>query len=165
MSRTHPHRAFAIGLALILMLSACGGGDDAPASASTPKSSSTPSQQPSSGKSSAPKDSVKTKRVVPKGCKDIVASGAVEDIAKLFDRYRKNPDAAGSLDVPKMRKALEDLAKAGDNAPPKVRENAVTLVADMGAVVDTYLGLEGVGKVPSMDQMQQEIDSLCVPKS
>ena len=148
----------------MLVLSACGGGDDAPASGSTPRSSSSASEKPSAGKSAVPKDGATTKRVVPKGCKDIVASGAVEDIAKLFDRYRKNPNTAGSLDVPKMRKALEDLAKAGDNAPMKVRENAVTLVADMGALVDTYLGLEGVGKVPSMDQMQQEIDGLCVPK-
>ncbi|MDQ3158479.1 MAG: hypothetical protein M3Q98_17470 [Actinomycetota bacterium] len=161
MSRTHIHRAFAIGLALTLTLSACGGGDDAPTSGSTPQSSSSSSPQPSSGKSPTPKSGAT--KPVPKGCKAIVASGAIEDIAKLFDRYRKNPNAAGSLDVPKMRKALEDLAKAGDNAPMKVRENTVTLVADMGAVVDTYLGLEGVGKVPSMDQMQREIDSLCVP--
>lgn len=146
-----------IVLAFVLMLSACGGGGgDVSKSASTPKSKSSTSPSASGGGGS--------KKDVPKGCRDIVASGAVEDIARLFKDYLKNPKAANAMDAPAMRKALEDLSKAADDAPMKTREDALMLVADMGALVDTYLGLPGVGKVPSAGQMQREIDTLCVPK-
>ncbi|MGZ5370056.1 MAG: hypothetical protein ACXWXV_13890 [Aeromicrobium sp.] len=127
--------------------------------ASTPKSKSSTSPQSSSASGGGG-----SKKDVPKGCRDIVASGAVEDIARLFKDYLKNPKAANAMDAPAMRKALEDLSKAADDAPMKTREDALMLVADMGALVDTYLGLPGVGKVPSTGQMQREIDTLCVPK-
>jgi len=140
-------------LTLALGLTACGGDDDpvfedeASASASA---SANPSEQPEADPTDASKS-----------CQAIVGSGAVEDIQAVFDKYKNNSKPFTPADEQKMRDALDLLAKAGDNATPKIREDVVTLVADVGSVIDAREGLPGVGKVATPAQIQREIDALC----
>lgn len=94
-------------------------------------------------------------------CQAIVGSGAVEDIQTTFDKYKDNTNPFTPADEQKMRDALDLLAKAGDNAAPKIREDVVELVADMGSLIDTREGLPGVGKVATPEEIQTEIDALC----
>ena len=79
----------------------------------------------------------------------------------MFDKYKNNSTPFSTADAQKMRDALDLLAKAGDNAAPKIREDVVTLVADAGSLIDSRAGLPGVGKVASPEKIQQEIDALC----
>ncbi|MEO6472318.1 MAG: hypothetical protein ABIR57_10305 [Aeromicrobium sp.] len=148
-------------LALVLALTACGGADDF-------EGSTAPSQSPT-GSASAPKSGetqkVTTEMRTAKGCNNIIKSGAIETIIELFDHYKKDPSAAGAMNVSAMRKALDDLAKAGDNAPDKIRAAAVALVSDVGSLLDSYSHLEGISTVASVGQIQREIDALCVPKN
>jgi hypothetical protein len=140
-----------LALTLAFGLTACGG-DDEPvfedeASASA---SASPSKVPEADPSDASKS-----------CQAIVGSGAVEDIQAMFDKYKNNSKPFTPADEQKMRDALDLLAKAGDNATPKIREDVVTLVADVGSLIDAREGLPGVGKVASPAQIQREIDALC----
>jgi hypothetical protein len=138
-------------LTLALGLTACGGDNDPvfedEASASA---SANPSEQPEAD----PTDSSKS-------CQAIAGSGAAEDIQAVFDKYKNNSKPFTPADEQKMRDALDLLAKAGDNATPKIREDVVTLVADIGSVIDAREGLPGVGKVATPAQIQRQIDALC----
>jgi hypothetical protein len=60
-----------------------------------------------------------------------------------------------------MHDALDRLAKAGDNAAPKIREDVVKLVADVGSQIDSRVKIEGLGKVAPRESIQGEIDALC----
>ena len=135
---------------LALALTACGGDDDPTFEDEEPTASATPTDAPEPEASDASKS-----------CQAIVGSGAVEDIEALFDKYKNNSKPFTTSDAQKMRDALDRLAKAGDDASPKVREDAVQLVADMGSIIDSRAGLKGVGKVASPEQVQREIDALC----
>ena len=138
-------------LTLAFGLTACGGDDDPvfedEASASASASASKQPEVESSDTS--------------KSCQAIVGSGAVEDIQMVFDKYKNNSKPFSPADEQKMRDALDLLAKAGDNAAPKIREDVVTLVADVGSLIDAREGLPGVGTVASPAQIQREIDALC----
>jgi hypothetical protein len=98
---------------------------------------------------------------VTKSCQAIVGSGAVEDVQAVFDKYKNNSQPFTTADAQKMRDALDRLAKAGDNAAPKVREDVVQLVADVGSIIDSRAKLKGVGEVASPAKVQREIDALC----
>lgn len=137
-----------LAVLLAFGLTACGGGDE-PATQST--DSSTPSPEPGEAKASDPE----------KSCQAIVGSGAVEDIQAVFDKYKDNNTPFTDADAKKMRDALDELAKAGDNASPTIREDVVKLVADAGSIIDSRAKLEGVGKVATPETVQREIDALC----
>ena len=79
----------------------------------------------------------------------------------MFDKYKDNSNPFTKADAQTMRDALDALAKAGDNAAPKIREDVVQLVADVGSLIDSRAGLPGVGKVASPETIQREIDALC----
>lgn len=98
---------------------------------------------------------------VTQSCQAIVGSGAVEDIQAVFDKYKDNSKPFTTADAETMRDALDRLAKAGDNAAPKVREDVVQLVADVGSIIDSRAKLKGVGEVASPAKVQREIDALC----
>jgi hypothetical protein len=133
---------------LALGLTSCGGDDDQPFESTD--TTATPGDQPEATASNATKS-----------CQAIVGSGAVEDIQAVFDKYKDNSKAFTTADAKTMRDALDRLAKAGDNASPKVREDVVQLVADMGSIIDSRAKLQGVGKVASPEKVQREIDALC----
>jgi hypothetical protein len=135
---------------LALALTACGGDDEPTFEGAEPTASATPTDAPEPEASDASKS-----------CQAIVGSGAVEDIEALFDKYKNNSKPFTTSDAQKMRDALDRLAKAGDDASPKIREDAIQLVADMGSIIDSRAGLKGVGKVASPEQVQREIDALC----
>lgn len=132
-------------LALGLGLSACSGDDS-----SGDNGSSTESTLPDA-KASNPS----------KSCQAIVGSGAIEDVQAVFDKYKNNSEPLTTADAKKMRDALDRLAKAGDNASPKIREDVVKLVADGGSMIDSRAGLPGTGKVASPEKIQRELDALC----
>ena len=136
-----------LALTLAFGLTACGGGDDP---VFETEASGSPSKLPEVKASNAEKS-----------CQAIVGSGAVEDIQAVFDKYKDNSTPFSTADAQKMRDALDLLAKAGDNAAPKIREDVVTLVADAGSLIDSRAGLPGVGKVASPEKIQREIDALC----
>jgi hypothetical protein len=133
-------------LALCFGLSACSGDDDS----SGDSGSSTESSLPDA-KASNPT----------KSCQAIVGSGAIEDIQAVFDKYKNNSEPLTTADAKKMRNALDRLAKAGDNASPKIREDVVKLVADGGSMIDSRAGLPGTGAVASPQKIQNELDALC----
>lgn len=135
---------------LALGLTACGGDDDPTFEGEDSTTSATPSNTPEATASNASKS-----------CQAIVGSGAVEDIQAVFDKYKDNSKPFTAADAKTMRDALDRLAKAGDNASPKVREDVVQLVADAGSIIDSRAQLEGVGKVASPEKVQREIDALC----
>jgi hypothetical protein len=135
-----------LALTLAFGLTACGG-DDEPSDGSA---SSSPMNLPEAKASDAEKS-----------CQAIVGSGAVEDIQTVFDKYKNNSTPFTTADAKRMRDALDALAKAGDNAEPKVREDVVQLVADGHSLVDSRAGLPGVSKVASPETIQREIDALC----
>jgi hypothetical protein len=134
---------------LALGLSACGG-DDEPPFESTDTASETASDQPEAKASNATKS-----------CQAIVGSGAVEDIQAIWDRYKDIDTPFSGPDAKKMRDALDRLAKAGDNAAPKIREDVVVLVADVGSQIDARIKIEGLGKVASPAKIERELDALC----
>ena len=133
---------------LVLGLTACGGDDDP--TFENEESSATPSAVPTGDPSSEPKS-----------CQAIVGSGAVEDIQAVFDKYKDNSKAFTAADEKTMRNALDRLAKAGDNAAPKVRDDVVNLVADIGSQIDSREGLPGTGKVADSAAIQRQLDALC----
>jgi hypothetical protein len=140
-------------LVTLLVLTACGGGgvyEDGSSSStdSGAKASASPSEEA-------------TPSTAAKSCQGIIGSGAVEDIAKVFDKYKNNTTPFSTADAKTMHDALDRLAKAGDNASPKIREDVVQLVADAGSLIDSRAHLEGVGKVASVETVQKEIDTLC----
>jgi hypothetical protein len=128
--------------ALALGLTACSGGDD-PTDESTfvvPE-----------GKASNPE----------KSCQAIVGSGALDDIQKVWDQYKGNNQPFTAKDEEELRTALDALAKAGDNAAPDIREDVVTLVADVSSQIDSRAGLPGTGQVAKPADIQRQIDALC----
>ena len=133
-------------LALTFGLTACSGDDDS----SGENGSSTEMTLPSA-KASNPT----------KSCQAIVGSGAIEDIQAVFDKYKNNSQPLTQADAKKMRDALDQLAKAGDNASPKIRDDVIELVADGGSLIDSRAGLPGTGKVASPEKIQNELDALC----
>lgn len=149
MPRTHRTSIPALPVTLLiaaLCLGGCSGGDD-------------PSPSPDATTASdLPEAKASTEA---KSCQGIVGSGAVEDVAKIFDKYKNNTKPFTPADTRTMHDALDALAKAGDNAAPKIREDVVQLVADAGSLIDSRAKLEGVGKVASVDDVQKEIDTLC----
>jgi hypothetical protein len=140
---------------LALGLTACGGGDDEP---STSSSDSDASASPSASPSALPKAKASN---ATKSCQAIVGSGAVEDVQAIFDKYKNNSTPFTTADAKKMHDALDRLAKAGDNASPKIREDVVQLVADAGSQIDARIKIEGLGKVASNKTIQKELDALC----
>ena len=96
-----------------------------------------------------------------KSCQAIVGSGAVEDIQAVFDKYKNNSKPFTPADAKEMRDALDRLAKAGDDASPKIREDVVSSWPTMGSIIDSRANLPGVGKVASPEKLQREIDALC----
>lgn len=142
-----------LALTLAFGLSACGG-DDEPVF----EDAASPSASASTSLEEEPKaDPTDTS----KSCQAIVGSGAVEDIQAVFDKYKNNSKPFTTADAQTMRDALDRLAKAGDNASPKIREDVVELVADAGSIIDSRAQLEGVGKVATPEEVQSEIDALC----
>ena len=138
-------------MTLALGLAACGGDDDPSSdSSSSDSASSTPTPLPDA-KSTKPS----------KSCQAIVGSGAIEDIQVVFDKYKNNSNPLTKADARKMRDALDLLAKAGDDASPKVRDDVVKLVADGGSLIDSRAGLPGTGVVASPEKIQNELDALC----
>jgi len=141
-----------LGLLVVTLafgLAACGGDDD-PVFENEASASGSPSKEPDAKSSNTEKS-----------CQAIVGSGAVEDIQAVFDKYKDNSNPFTTSDAQKMRDALDLLAKAGDNAAPKIREDVVKLVADAGSLIDSRAGLPGVGKVATPEEIQSEIDALC----
>lgn len=138
---------------LALVLTSCGGDDEPPFESTDPTASATPSDDLPEAEAKASNAS--------KSCQVIVGSGAVEDIQTVFDKYKNNSNPFTAADAKKMHDALDRLAKAGDNASPKIREDVVKLVADAGSIIDSRAKLEGVGKVASPETVQKEIDALC----
>jgi hypothetical protein len=134
---------------LALSLSACGG-DDTKFEDSKGATSAAPSKLPEAKASSAAKS-----------CQGILGSGAVEDVQAVFDKYKNNNTPFSAADAKKMHDALDRLAKAGDNAAPKIREDVVQLVADAGSQIDARIKIEGLGKVASNETIQKELDVLC----
>jgi hypothetical protein len=139
-------------LVSLIVLTACSGSVYEDGSSSSDDSSATASASPSTEA---------TASTASKSCQGIIGSGAVEDIAKIFDKYKNNNNPFTRADAKKMHDALDRLAKAGDNASPKIREDVVQLVADAGSLIDSRAHLEGVGKVASVETVQKEIDTLC----
>jgi hypothetical protein len=137
----------------MLALSGCGGGGGGDGSGDN-------SSEPSAKASATPSGEA-TASTAAKSCQGIIGSGAVEDIAKVFDKYKNNNTPFSTADAKAMHDALDRLAKAGDNASPKIREAVVQLVADAGSLIDSRAHLEGVGKVASVSTVQKEIDTLC----
>ncbi|MFZ0140505.1 MAG: hypothetical protein WAL70_05425 [Aeromicrobium sp.] len=135
-------------VALAFALAACGGDDP---SSDTDGSSSSGTTQLPDAEASNPS----------KSCQAVVGSGAIEDIQAVFDKYKNNSKPLTTADAKTMRDALDRLAKAGDNASPKVREDVVKLVADGGSLIDSRAGLPGTGKVASPEKIQSELDALC----
>jgi hypothetical protein len=135
---------------LALGLAACGGDDDPTFEGEESTTSTSPSDLPDATASNASKS-----------CQAIVGSGAVEDIQAVFDKYKNNSKPFTAADAQEMRNALDRLAKAGDNASPKIREDVVQLVADAGSLIDSRAGLPGTGKVATPEKIQREIDALC----
>ena len=155
MPRTPRHSILFALLAVVLAfsLTACGGDDDPVFE----DADSTASASPSEGSSTPEPKASNTS----KSCQAIVGSGAVEDIQAVFDKYKNNSKPFTPADAKEMRDALDRLAKAGDDASPTIREDAVQLVADMGSIIDSRANLPGVGKVASPEKLQREIDALC----
>ena len=152
MPRT-PQNSILLGLLVAILalgLTACGGDDDPTFEEGDSTASVTPSDGPEATASNATKS-----------CQAIVGSGAVEDIQAVFDKYKDNSNPFTAADAKTMRDATDRLAKAGDNASPKVREDVVQLVADVGSIIDSRAQLKGVGKVASPEKVQREIDALC----
>ena len=137
---------------LALALTACGGDDEPTFEGDEPTATA------SASASDAPEPNASN---ASKSCQAIVGSGAVEDIQAVFDKYKNNSKPFTPSDAQEMRDALDRLAKAGDEASPKIREDAVQLVADMGSIIDSRAQLKGVGKVATPEQVQKEIDALC----
>jgi hypothetical protein len=135
---------------LAVSLTACGGGDDPTFEDSTGSPSAGPSDLPEATASNATKS-----------CQAIVGSGAVEDIQTIWDKYKGNSTPFTNTDAKKMHDALDRLAKAGDNAAPKIREDVVQLVADVGSQIDARIKIEGLGKVAPVEKIQRELDALC----
>lgn len=138
---------------LLLVLAACGGGggiyeDGSSSSGDGGKTSTSPSVEA-------------TASSVAKSCQGIIGSGAVEDIQAVWDKYKNNDTPFTTADAKKMRDALDRLAKAGDNAAPKIREDVVKLVADVGSQIDSRVKIEGLGKVAPRESIQPEINALC----
>lgn len=135
---------------LSLGLTACGGDDEPVPSEDETTAQTDPTDVPTADPSSASKS-----------CQAVVGSGAVEDIQAVFDKYKGNSKAFSPKDEQAMRTALDRLAKAGDDAAPKVRDDVVKLVADAGSQIDSRAGLPGTGKVASNDDIQRQLDALC----
>ena len=138
---------------LLLVLSACGGGGDiyedgSSSSGDGAKTSSSPSVEATASSAA-------------KSCQGIIGSGAVEDIQAIWDKYKNNDTPFTTADAKKMHDALDRLAKAGDNAAPKIREDVVKLVADVGSQIDSRVKIEGLGKVAPRESIQREINALC----
>ena len=134
---------------VVFGLAACGGDDDIPfesSSDSTSEQTDVPTADPSSA---------------PKSCQAIVGSGAVEDIQAVFDKYKDNSKAFTPADEKAIRTALDRLAKAGDNAAPKIRDDVVKLVADVGSQIDSREGVPGTGKVAGNASIERQLDALC----
>ncbi|MCW2800223.1 MAG: hypothetical protein JWQ70_1695 [Aeromicrobium sp.] len=143
-----------LAIALAATLTACGGGSggDGGGNSRAPTGGTQTSASPT------------PRAVVPnaaKSCTIIVGSGAIEDIATVFDKYKGNSNPFTTADAKAMRNALDRLAHAGDNASPKIREAVVKLVADAGSLIDSRARLEGVGKVASVQTIQEELGALC----
>ena len=155
MPRTSRHTILFGLLAAILSfaLTACGGDDDPVFEDGDSTASASPSDA-----SNAPEPKASN---ASKSCQAIVGSGSVEDIQAVFDKYKNNSKPFTTADAQTMRDALDRLAKAGDNASPKIREDVVELVADAGSIIDSRARLEGVGRVATPDEVQREIDALC----
>ena len=134
---------------LAVSLTACGG-DDPTFENSKDGSSAAPSELPEATAANAAKS-----------CQAIVGSGAVEDVQAIWDKYKSNQTPFTDADAKKMHDALDRLAKAGDNAAPKIREDVVQLVADVGSQIDARIKIEGLGKVASPETIQRELDVLC----
>ena len=134
---------------LAVSLTACGG-DDTKFEDSKGASSAAPSELPEATASNAAKS-----------CQAIVGSGAVEAIQTIWDKYKTNQTPFTETDAQKMHDALDRLAKAGDNAAPKIREDVVQLVADVGSQIDARIKIEGLGKVAPVAKIQKELDALC----
>jgi hypothetical protein len=132
---------------LAVSLTACGGGDDENGSTNA---SAAPSKLPEATASNAKKS-----------CQAIIGSGAVEDVQAIWDKYKGNKTPFTDADAKKMHDALDRLAKAGDNAAPKIREDVVQLVADVGSQIDARIKIEGLGKVAPVAKIQRELDALC----
>jgi ABC-type phosphate transport system substrate-binding protein len=115
-------------------------------------------ESPSAG---APDQPEATASNAEKSCQAIVGSGAVEDIQAVWDKYKNNNTPFTKADEKRMRNALDELAKAGDNAAPEIREDVVQLVADVGSQIDARINIEGLGKVAPRPKIQREIDALC----
>jgi hypothetical protein len=140
---------------LALGLTSCGGDDDVPFEDSTQASSEAPSSE-------APSDAPKATAANPsKSCKTIIDSGAVNDVKAIWNKYKDNKTPFTKADAQKMHDALDALAKAGDNATPKIREDVVQLVADVGSQIDGRIKIEGLGKVASVAKIQKELAALC----
>ena len=136
---------------LALVMTSCGGDDEPFETATESTASATPSADLPEAKASD----------ASKSCQAIVGSGAIEDIQAIFDKYKNNSNPFTAADAKKMHDALDRLAKAGDDASPKIREDVVKLVADAGSIIDSRAKLEGVGTVASPETVQKEIDALC----
>ena len=136
---------------LALVMTSCGGDDEPFEAATESPASATPSDDLPDAKASD----------ASKSCQAIVGSGAIEDIQAIFNKYKNNSNPFTAADAKKMHDALDRLAKAGDDASPKIREDVVKLVADAGSIIDSRAKLEGVGRVASPETVQKEIDALC----
>ena len=135
-------------LVALLALAGCSGDDSGDTSADATTESSAPTAEATASNRT-------------ESCQAIVGSGAVEDIQVVFDKYKNTSNQFTAADATKMRDALDALAKAGDNAAPKIREDVVQLVADAGSFIDSRIDVEGVGKVASVETIQKGLDSLC----
>jgi hypothetical protein len=139
-------------LVTVVGLAGCGGDnvdEDAYESVPTESTSTSPNQPEATASS------------VEKSCQGIIGSGAVEDIQAVWNKYKDNDTPFTKSDEKKMRDALDALAKAGDNAAPKIREDVVRLVADVGSQIDARINIEGLGRVAPRGDIQKEIDALC----
>jgi hypothetical protein len=143
-----------LAVILAVSLTACGGSDDVPFESSTKASSAAPSETPSKLPEAKASNATKS-------CQIIVGSGAVKDIQAIFNKYKNNSTPFTASDAQKMHDALDRLAKAGDNAAPKIRDAVVQLVADAGSQIDARINIEGLGKVASNEKIQRELDALC----
>ena len=135
-------------LVALLALAGCSGDDSGDTSADATTESSAPTAEATASNRT-------------ESCQAIVGSGAVEDIQVVFDKYKNTSNQFTAADAKQMRDALDALAKAGDNAAPKIREDVVQLVADAGSFIDSRIDVEGVGRVASVETIQNGLDSLC----